>query len=88
MQNQEPCTTISASLRCPLWPTHQPCGIFVDPRNEKPAINGLQVVRHGDDVVEAEMEARRHADQSGTATKIYCSPYNDLQARPLGACSM
>ena len=61
---------------------------FVDEQNERPAINGLQVVRHGGDVVQAEMEARRHADQGGAATKIYCSPYNDLQARSLGACSM
>ncbi len=30
----------------------------------------------GHDVVEAEMEARRAAEQSGA---LYCSPYNDLQ---------
>ena len=33
---------------------------------------------YGGDVVEAEREARRAADTAGA---VYCSPYNDLQAR-------
>jgi len=37
---------------------------------------GAEVVTFGHDVVEAEMEARRAAEQSGA---MYCSPYNDLQ---------
>jgi len=37
---------------------------------------GAQVTIHGDDVVEAEREARRAADAAGA---VYCSPYNDWQ---------
>lgn len=39
---------------------------------------GADVVTHGHDVVEAEVEARRAAEARGAT---YCSPYNDLKAR-------
>lgn len=47
---------------------------------------GADVVMHGHDVVEAEVEARRAAEARGAT---YCSPYNDLKvAGGAGTCAL